>query len=114
MADAKGDTKNSSKGMRKSSSVPSRGLNATEAFKASVDMPPRFSMRKKITDPADKEKRPGVQTYDIGKMSRSGAMTMPSWTMAARSAGIPKPPQVPGPGHYPLPGSIYGSHPTIA
>merc|ERR1719408_658049 len=46
-------------------------------------------------------------------MCRSGSMTTPSWTMAPRSSGIPKPPMIPGPGHYPSPGTIYGSHPTI-
>jgi len=93
--------------------MPARGLDATTAFTASVDMPPRYTIRKKISDPADKEKRPGCQTYDIGKCARNGVMKMPSWTMAARASGIPKPPLAPGPGHYPLPGSIYGAHPTI-
>jgi len=96
------------------SRMPALGLQAVEAYKASVDMPPRFSMRKKIDDPADKQKRPGCQTYDIGKSSRTGIMTTPAWSMAPRANGIPKPPQVPGPGHYPQPGCIYGEHPTIA
>lgn len=99
--------------MQKSSSVPSGGLNATEAFKASVDMPPKFTMRKKISDPSDKEKRPGCQTYNVGNMCRSGNMSTPSWSMGGRSTGIPKPPMIPGPGHYPMPGCLYGAHPTI-
>lgn len=99
--------------MKKSASMPSKGLNAQEAFKASVDMPPVFSMRKKIQDPADKEKRPTCQTYSIGNMSKDGAMTMPSWTMLARGSGIPAPNGFPGPGHYPMPGTIYGSHPCL-
>jgi len=99
--------------LRKSKSMPGRLLDSTNAFKASVDMPPKFTMRKKLEDPANKEKRPGCQTYDIGKMARNGKMTMPEWSMAPRSSGIPPVPDFPGPGHYPIPGSIYGSHPCI-
>lgn len=74
---------------------------------------PQFSIRLKWKDPADKEKRPGCQTYDIGDQGKSGKMGAPAWTMAPRSSAIPKPPQQPGPGAYPMPGSIYGAHPTI-
>jgi len=74
---------------------------------------PKFSMRSKIVDPANKEKKPGCQTYDIKNCNRKGPMNAPSWSMAARSSGIPPPPQVPAPGEYVLPGSIYGAHPSI-
>lgn len=94
-------------------SLPTRLLDSQNAFKASIDMPPRFTIGKKISDPADREVRPGCQKYDIGKNMRTGIMTTPSWSMAPRASGIPKPPMVPGPGHYPLPGCIYGEHPTI-
>jgi len=99
--------------LRKSSSMPGRLLDSTRAFKNSVDMPPAFTMRKKLEDPANKEKRPGCQTYDIGKCARHGPMTAPQWTMAPRSSGIPPVPDFPGPGHYAIPGSIYGEHPCI-
>eukprot|EP00927_Polykrikos_kofoidii_P048462 TRINITY_DN42734_c0_g1_i1.p1 TRINITY_DN42734_c0_g1~~TRINITY_DN42734_c0_g1_i1.p1 ORF type:complete len:585 (-),score=58.22 TRINITY_DN42734_c0_g1_i1:27-1724(-) len=37
----------------------------------------------------------------------------PTWSMPGRGAGIPKPADQPGPGEYPIPGSIYGDHPTL-
>merc|ERR1712224_189072 len=74
---------------------------------------PKFTIRTKLNDPVSKEKRPGCQSYDIKNLCNKGPMTMPSWSMAARSAGIPPTPKVPGPGEYALPGSIYGQHPSI-
>lgn len=75
---------------------------------------PKFSIRSKVSDPADKEVRPGCQKYQLGRASRNGIMSMPSWSMASRGSGIPKPQDFPGPGYYAQPGSIYGSHPAIA
>uniref|UniRef100_A0A7S4SKL3 Uncharacterized protein n=1 Tax=Alexandrium monilatum TaxID=311494 RepID=A0A7S4SKL3_9DINO len=75
---------------------------------------PKYSMRSKLPDPADKEVRPGCTKYDLGKASRKGIMTMPSWSMAPRGNGIPKSADYPGPGYYSQPGSIYGSHPALA
>merc|ERR1719331_3585668 len=60
--------------VRRSRSVPAPGLQTEQAYKASVDMPPRFSIRQRLVDPAEKEKRPGCQTYNIGKCSRNGIM----------------------------------------
>merc|ERR1719253_1147563 len=74
---------------------------------------PKWTMRSKLKDPANKEVRPNVTTYTIGKASNKGLMTMPEWSMTGRGTGIPKAPQQPGPGEYAQPSTLYGSHPMI-
>jgi len=80
--------------------------------RADQSAPPCYTMRAKWSDPTDKEARPGLK-YDLGKATHKGVQSMPSWSMAPRASGIPKPAATPGPGHYPIPGSIYGSHPLV-
>jgi len=74
---------------------------------------PVFTMRPKVRDPADKEVRPGATAYSLGNQCRTGSMETPSWTMAPRGSGIPKPPNQPGPGEYHQPSTLYGSHPAL-
>lgn len=74
---------------------------------------PTFTMRAKIKDPADKEKRPGCQAYTLGNVSNKGKMDTPSWSMTTRGSGITKPPDFPGPGDYAVPSTIYGVHPSL-
>lgn len=95
---------------------PGGGLNATESFKASVDMPPRFSIRAKVSfgDPFCTAK---TASNDIGqdlsdKLDQIRP-AQPKWSMTSRGSGIPKPPDQPGPGQYPQPSTLYGSHPQL-
>jgi len=74
--------------------------------------PPCYTMRARCSDVSDKEARPGLK-YTPGKATHKGVSNTPSWSMAPRASGIPKSAVTPGPGHYPIPGSIYGSHPLI-
>jgi len=74
---------------------------------------PKYSMRAKISDPADKEVRPGATTYTLGMAGRQGIMSTPCWSMAPRGTGIPKPQNQPGPGEYAQPSTLYGSHPML-
>jgi len=74
---------------------------------------PKYTMRSKLADPADREVKPGCQEYNLGRATNKGMMNTPAWSMAPRSSGIPKPAGTPGPGKYDIPGSIYGSHPLL-
>merc|ERR1711879_235757 len=74
---------------------------------------PKFTMRKKTafgdikfsgTEPSG----PLAEKYDAIMNAP------PSWTMLSRGAGIPKPPDQPGPGEYNQPSTLYGSHPQLA
>merc|ERR1712137_766166 len=76
---------------------------------------PAYTIRLKISDPAMKEKRPGAQTYHLaGNVTCQGVQNMPKWTMPPRDSAITKPNGQPGPGEYPIPGTIYGGHPAFA
>mmetsp|Transcript_44930 Transcript_44930/g.88918 ORF Transcript_44930/g.88918 Transcript_44930/m.88918 type:complete len:252 (+) Transcript_44930:127-882(+) len=79
--------------------------------RADQSAPPSYTMRAKLSDPADREPRPGFKL--LGNATHKGVQNTPSWSMPPRASGIPKPHVTPGPGQYPIPGSIYGSHPMI-
>lgn len=75
---------------------------------------PQWSMRIKPGDPLCREKRPNAQTYNVpSNATANGLVKPPKWSMTTRSSGISKPPMVPGPGEYPIPGTIYGGHPAF-
>jgi len=75
---------------------------------------PAYTMRIKPSDPADREKRPGCQTYSpLPNVTCKGVQKLPSWSLTARGSGITKPPNQPGPGEYAIPGTIYGGHPAF-
>lgn len=105
--------------MKKSKSEPKMskgkhlGLDTVSAFPHTATSPPSFTMRSKLQDLSSKEVRPSVYSYTLKNVNHHGAMTAPSWSMTSRDSGIPKSPQQPGPGEFPLPGTLYGSHPTI-
>lgn len=88
-------------------------LEPMTAFKASINMPPKFTMRQKTSF---------GNTFKATETEPSGPLAdkvdnilsrPPSWSMLARGSGIPNAPDQPGPGHYPVPSTLYGSHPQL-
>eukprot|EP00927_Polykrikos_kofoidii_P065087 TRINITY_DN60885_c0_g1_i1.p1 TRINITY_DN60885_c0_g1~~TRINITY_DN60885_c0_g1_i1.p1 ORF type:complete len:291 (-),score=31.25 TRINITY_DN60885_c0_g1_i1:68-916(-) len=73
---------------------------------------PTYTMRQKTTFGAYKPSG----TEPSGPLSEKYNAILrksPSWSMAPRAAGIPKPPEQPGPGEYKIPSTLYGSHPQL-
>lgn len=63
---------------------------------------PVFTMRSKLKDPANKEKRPGCTAYNVASLTSKGVMASPQWTMNARPklVGGKERASWPGPGEH--------------
>lgn len=99
----------------RSSPAISSGLDSVKAYKASIDMPPRYTIRAKTAFGDESKGR--VHTEPGPDVSGKLDVILnrpPTWTMAPRSSGIPKPANTPGPGEYAQPSTLYGSHPQLS
>lgn len=94
-----------------------KGLDDVNAYKASIDMPPRFTMRPKVAfgsqfkDP--KKADEGGMAGDMASKYNEIRPRAPSWSFISRASGVTKTKDSPGPGQYPLPSTLYGSHPAL-
>lgn len=97
---------------------PAKGLDDVNAFKASIDMPPQFTMRPKVSFGSQfkdsKKADEGGMAGDMSSKYNEIRPRAPTWTFVGRESGITKTKEQPGPGQYPLPSTIYGSHPCLA
>jgi len=80
-------------------------------------MPPKFTMRPKVSfgsqfkDP--KKPDEGGMAGDMSSKYNEIRPRAPTWTFVGRESGITKTKDQPGPGEYPLPSTINGSHPCL-
>lgn len=68
-----------------------------------------YTMRAKIKDPMDREKRPGCQAYTTGNCTKDGPISTPSYTMASRGNFAAKSDKKPGPGEHHWPTDANGA-----
>ncbi|CAK0796755.1 unnamed protein product [Prorocentrum cordatum] len=82
-----------------------------------VSQAPAYSMRAKLADPADRQKKPDCVTYTVKDgVTHKGPVKGPSWTVspAGRASGMPKAKDPgPGPGEYSVPTTFEGKHPLF-
>eukprot|EP00930_Biecheleria_cincta_P064634 TRINITY_DN5024_c0_g1_i3.p1 TRINITY_DN5024_c0_g1~~TRINITY_DN5024_c0_g1_i3.p1 ORF type:complete len:364 (-),score=61.00 TRINITY_DN5024_c0_g1_i3:704-1795(-) len=93
-----------------------QGLDTVSAYKASVDLPPAYSMRGRHSFGSMVDQRKADEGGMAGDMSSKYDQIRPrapAYSMFPRSSGIVKTKDSPGPGEYTLPSTIYGSHPQL-
>eukprot|EP00933_Yihiella_yeosuensis_P005473 TRINITY_DN10998_c1_g1_i1.p1 TRINITY_DN10998_c1_g1~~TRINITY_DN10998_c1_g1_i1.p1 ORF type:complete len:257 (+),score=34.16 TRINITY_DN10998_c1_g1_i1:46-816(+) len=103
--------------MKKTRSAPAAGLQDAQAYKASVNMPPCYSMRPKVSFGSQfknaKQADEGGMAGDLSAKTDQIRTRAPAWTMNCRESGITKTKDSPGPGQYAVPSTLYGAHPQL-
>jgi len=115
-ADANGGEATSAVVVKASLSLPALGVPDAEAFKGSVDLCPKYSMRGKVSFGSAfkaKKAQEGDIAGDLSSKIDQIRPAAPKYSMIPRSSGITKTKDSPGPGEYELPSTIYGSHPQL-
>ena len=107
----------SQKLQRAGSAPPARGYQVAQAYKHSIDLPPRWSMRPKTNfgSPfkSSKQADEGGMAPDMSSKYNEIRPRAPAYSMIPRSSGITKTSDQPGPGEYAQPSTLYGSHPQL-
>lgn len=96
--------------------APAKGLNDVESFKASTNMPPRYSMRAKTSFGStfnEKKADEGGMAGDISSKYNEIKPRAPAYSFMPKGSGVTKTKESPGPGQYAIPSTIYGSHPQL-
>eukprot|EP00434_Breviolum_minutum_P005408 symbB.v1.2.004768.t1/scaffold274.1/size244435/9 len=99
-------------------SAPCKGQGIRQgAYKASIDLPPKWTMRGKTSFGSPfksaKAAEEGGMAGDMSSKYNEIRPRAPAWSMMPRSSGITKTPDQPGPGEYLQPSTLYGSHPQL-
>ena len=78
---------------------------------------PKFTMRAKVSFgsqfKSSKQADEGGMAGDMSSKYNEIRPRAPAWSMIPRSSGITKTADQPGPGEYPQPSTLYGSHPQL-
>ena len=102
---------------RSGSAPPARGYQVAQAYKHSIDLPPRWSIRPKTNfgSPfkSSKQADEGGMAPDMSSKYNEIRPRAPAYSMIPRSSGITKTSDQPGPGEYAQPSTLYGSHPQL-
>ena len=99
-------------------SAPCKGQGIRQgAYKASIDLPPKWTMRGRTSFGSPfksaKAAEEGGMAGDMSSKYNEIRPRAPAWSMMPRSSGITKTPDQPGPGEYLQPSTLYGSHPQL-
>ena len=116
-APSRGAPSPSQKLQRAGSAPPARGYQVAQAYKHSIDLPPRWSIRPKTNfgSPfkSSKQADEGGMAPDMSSKYNEIRPRAPAYSMIPRSSGITKTSDQPGPGEYAQPSTLYGSHPQL-
>eukprot|EP00928_Gymnodinium_smaydae_P088781 TRINITY_DN72826_c0_g1_i1.p1 TRINITY_DN72826_c0_g1~~TRINITY_DN72826_c0_g1_i1.p1 ORF type:complete len:290 (+),score=39.26 TRINITY_DN72826_c0_g1_i1:92-961(+) len=115
-ASPSGDMTMAAKSPAKAKSLPAprrKLLDVQSAFTHSVNMPPRYTMRAKTSFGNTFKATETEPSGPLAHLQDNVMPRQPSWSMLARGSGIPRAPDQPGPGEYPIPSTLYGSHPAL-
>ena len=94
------------------------GPNGSHKFgRADQVSAPKYTMRAKVSFGSQfksaKQADEGGMAGDMSAKYNEIRPRAPAWTMIPRSSGITKTADQPGPGEYPQPSTLYGSHPQL-
>ncbi len=99
-------------------SAPGKGQGIRQgAYKASIDLPPKWTMRGRTSFGSPfksaEAAEEGGMAGDMSSKYNEIRPRAPAWSMMPRSSGITKTADQPGPGEYLQPSTLYGSHPQL-